>query len=166
MFKDKKNIIILLLVIIILMLIATIIIAITFNRYNKKAVDASTFSSSELLEMFKKEGYEIKITNISGTIYINLDNKTEGITIQRIYDTILGNLMTFDDDSINEEMADILYPSKNDTKEKERQYKAYQSWIEKYNISKTQLSSMLDKYYSENKDKTEVININDLLTTY
>ena len=71
--------------------------------------------------------------------------------------------MTFDDDSINDEMADLITISENDSKEKQEQYEAYKSWMEYYNITKTQLSEMLDTYYNNNKDKIETINTEDLL---
>ena len=91
-----------------------------------------------------------------------LENTVEGITIQRIYNKYLGNLMTFDDDCVNNEMADLLYPDKNETEEEKRQYKAYQSWFSNYNITKTQLSEMIDNYYNNNLEKIEVIDTSNL----
>lgn len=129
---------------------------------NETTIDASKMSSSELLDMFKSEGYEIRLTNLDGILYIILENEKDGITIQRILNTLVGTLMTFDDDSINNEMADLITISENDSKERQEQYKAYKSWIEYYNVTKTQLSEMLDEYYENNKDKVEIIDTNTL----
>lgn len=166
MFKDKKNIIILILsAIILIMIIGSVAFFITRKVEGNTHIDGSKLSSLELLEMFKKEGYEIRITELDGTLYIILNNKREGITIQRIPNTLLGTMMTFDDDSINNEMADLITLSYNNTKEKEQQYKAYENWMKYYNITRTQLSEMLDDYYRNNKDKTETINTEELLKT-
>lgn len=169
----KKNIVILILSIIIVIM-AIVIILLLFNKNiitdtassTTYSIDGSKMSNSKLLEMFEKEGYEIKIecfSNSKSTMYVILDNKTEGITIQRIYNIYIGNQLTFSDDSINDSIADLLYTNENDTNDKKQQYKAYQSWLEKYNITKTQLSEMLDTYYNQNPDKIEVIDIDNLL---
>lgn len=166
MLKDKKNITILILSIIILILIVGIISFFIINQHHKKSIDGSNLSNSELLEMFSKEGYEVKLTNIDGKLYINLENDKEGITIQRISDTLIGTLMTFNDDSINNEMADMITLSENNTKEKKLQYEAYKNWLDYYNTTKTQISEMLDTYYKNNKDKVEYINTEELLKSF
>lgn len=163
MLKDKKNIIILILSIVIFAMLICIILFFSINKTNNETtIDASKMSSSELLDMFKSEGYEIRLTNLDGILYIILENEKDGITIQRILNTLVGTLMTFDDDSINNEMADLITISENDSKERQEQYKAYKSWIEYYNVTKTQLSEMLDEYYENNKDKVEIIDTNTL----
>ena len=168
MLKNKKNIIILILVIIILILTVSMIFILKPKKTNNaKQIDASKLNSDELIELFKDEGYSIEITKFSdtpSTTYVILENKTEGITIQRIYNKYIGNLMTFDDDSINDEMADLLYPDSNETEGEKRQYKAYQSWLNNYKITKTQLSDMIDNYYNNNLDKIEVIDTSKLLS--
>lgn len=165
MFKDKKNIIILLLSILIIIMSIVIVIFLTlFNKHPK--IDVSKMTSSELIEMFKQEGYEIVIyKSNNSTIYVNLENSKEGITLQRIYNIYLGNLMTFDNDSINDEMADLIDTNKNNNILKKQQYEAYESWLKKYNITIFQISEMLDKYYSDNKDKATDLDvlINNLL---
>ena len=125
-------------------------------------------SSSELLEMFEKEGYKIELTEFSGQsgTYIILEDNKNGITIQKILNTLLGTMMTFEDNTINDKMADLIDLSENNTKEKEQQYEAYERWLKKYNITKTQLSQMLDSYYNNNKDKIEVINTDELLKSF
>lgn len=167
MFKDKKNVIILLLSIIIFLLVIGFIICFVITKpKDKPSIDASKLSNVELLEMFNQEGYKIEMTNIDGTLYLMLKNKKEGITIQRIPNTLVGTLMTFGDDSINDEMADIITLSSNDTKEKEQQYKAFKSWLEYYNVSKTRISEMLDDYYGDNKDEVEYIDTEELLKSF
>lgn len=166
MLKDKKNIIILLLITIILILLICIMIFKLNYKQKSKVIDFSKLSSTELLEMFEDEGYQIELKSFSdlpSTVYIIFRNKTEGIIIQRIYDTYVGNQMTFYDDSINDEIADLLYYDRNDTEGKKQQYKAYQSWLNNYNISKIQLSNMLDEYYEKNADKIKIIDMSEFL---
>ena len=158
---------------ILIAIILTLAISIIFllkpakeDKTKSKTIDGSKLNNDELYELFKDEGYSIEITKFSdspSTTYIILENKTEGITIQRIYNNYVGNLMTFDDDSVNNEMADLLYPDENKTEEEKQQYKAYQSWLNYYNITKTQLSQMLDNYYDENLDKIEIIDTSKFL---
>lgn len=167
MFKDKKNIIILILSMIILVLIISFVLYFILNKYSGfNHIDGSNMSTPQLIEMFKSEGYELKVINIDGIMYTMLENEPEGITIQKIYNTLVGNLMTYDDDTINDKMADLLNTSSNDTLEEQQQYKAYENWLKKYNITKTQLVKMIDDYYIENKYNTEVINTQDLLRDY
>ncbi len=156
-------------ILIVIAIILTIIITFMIKSTEKnkpKIIDGSNMNNDELYELFNDEGYSIRITKFSdnlSTTYVVLENKTEGITIQRIYNNYVGNLMTFDDDSVNSEMADLLYPDENKTEEEKQQYKAYQSWLSHYNITKTQLSEMLDNYYDENLDKIEIIDTSKLL---
>lgn len=167
MLKDKKNIIILSLsVFLIVSIIVILIVVFAPKKLSSKNIDGSKLSSLELYEMFKEENYKIKITNIDGTLYINLENESEGITIQRIPNTLTGPMMTYDDDSINDKMADLIDLSRNNTEEKQQQYKAYQSWLKHYNITKTQLSEMLDEYYTNHKNETEFINTKELLNSF
>jgi hypothetical protein len=162
-FKDKKNIIIILLTIFIIILITMLFLIINKNDDSKNSIDASNMSYNELVSMFEKNGYNFELLNIDNCVYIILKNPKNGITIQRVPNTLIGTLMTFADDTINNEMADLIDTSENNNKEKQQQYKAYQNWLNNYNISKLQLCSMLDNYYEENKDKIEYINTNDLL---
>lgn len=167
MFKNKKNVIILLLSIIILLLVVAFIIFFIVSKPNKKTfIDASKLSNSELLEMFRQEGYQINMTNIDGNLYLSLENEKEGITIQRIPNTLVGTLMTFNDNSINDKTADIITLSYNDTEEEQQQYEAFKSWLEYYNVGKAQISEMLDNYYSNNKNEVEYIDTKELLKSF
>lgn len=169
MFRDKKNVVIFVLSVIILMIVIGFATFLILNSIkNNKNVDGSKMSSSELLEMFEKEGYKIELTEFSGQsgTYIILEDNKNGITIQKILNTLLGTMMTFEDNTINDKMADLIDLSENNTKEKEQQYEAYERWLKKYNITKTQLSQMLDSYYNNNKDKIEVINTDELLKSF
>lgn len=156
-------------ILITIVLILTIIIIFVIKSTEKdtsKIIDGSKLNNDELYGLFKDEDYSIRITKFSddlSTTYVILENKTEGITVQRIYNNYVGNLMTFDDNSVNDEMADLLYPDKNETEEEKQQYKAYQSWLNHYNITKTQLSEMIDNYYNKNLDKIEIIDTSRLL---
>ena len=156
------------LIIIVLILSISITLMLKPTEENKsKPIDGSKLNNDELYELFKEEGYSIRITTYSDTLsttYVVLENKTEGITVQRIYNKYVGNLMTFDDNSVNDEMADLLYPDKNETEKEKQQYKVYQSWLKNYNITKTQLTEMMDNYYNKNLDKIEIIDISEFLS--
>lgn len=159
-FKDKKNIVILVLsIIIFIMLMSIATVFILRNIKTSKKIDASNYSYTELVNMFEEKGYKFKLyyqnSQYISTVYIILDNETEGVTIQRIYNTVTGNMMTFDDDSINDEIADLIDTSENDTPEKEQQYEAFENWLKKYNITKLQVSNLLDTYYDLHKDEAQ-----------
>ena len=154
---DNKNVAILVLSIILVIIVVLFLLFFILNQVkNSEAIDASGYSSLELIDMFNQEGYEIKIyTSGQYTIYVCLENDKEGIEVQRIYNNLIGTLMTFDDDSINDEMADLINTSENDTPEREQQYEAFENWLKKYNITKLQVSDMLDTYYDLHKDEAE-----------
>lgn len=84
--KDKKNIIIMLLIVVIIILLFLFILFPIINKKNVNNIDGSNMSSSELIEMFNKEGYNIKLTKFygqSGTYIIN-DEQTENININEL----------------------------------------------------------------------------------
>lgn len=160
MFKNKKNLLIVLLSIIVLLLIVFICIFIT-NK--KEKIDFSNMSSYELIEAFQNNEYEFEISKFShsnSTIYLTLENKKEGICIQRIYNIYIGNMMTFQNRSANNEMADLIDLTRNDTTGEQQQYKLFEKWLNYYNISKIQLSDFLDYYYKNNKNDIKILDIN------
>ena len=172
MFKDKKNIVILILSIVIIILIITGIIFFINSKNSNNTEsnelenrDWSKLTSNELITKFQDEGYDFEITKFTdgNSIYIVLKNKVESITIQRIINTAIGTLMSYYNKSINNEMADIIDLSRNDTLEEQQQYKAFQGWLKYYNISKYQLSTMLDDYYELNKSSIQIIDVDALL---
>ena len=173
----KKQTIIIILLSSAVITLAAILISFVILQNNSKnektySIDGSKMNNTELLEMFKKEDYTISMKQFVSTtykyhsnpIYIILENEREGIEVQRIIGTLTGTLMTYSDDSINDKYADLLQLSRNDTEQEQEQYEAFLSWLKKYNISKTQLSSMLDLYYENNKDKIKIINEDDFLS--
>lgn len=173
----KKQTIIIILLSIIILILSTIVVSFLIIKNNSSnetkahSIDGSKMNDVELLEMFQKENYNIKLEKIislssptysDNCIYVIFENKQEGIRIQRVLNTLTGTLMTYKDDSINTAYADLLQLSRNDTKEEQEQYDAFLSWLKKYNITKTQLSNMLDYYYYNNTDKIQTINTDDL----
>ena len=174
----KQNIIIIMLSIIIFIL-SIAFIAVFINRNitsdNQKSysIDGSKMNNEEEFKMLQKENYTISMTQFTSSsykyyysrpIYITLENKQESIRIERIVNTLTGTLMTYRDKSINYEYADLIYSSYNNSDEKKQQYKAFTSWLQKYNISKTQLSDLLDWYYKNNSDKIEIIDEDKILS--
>lgn len=173
----KKQTIIIILLSIVILVLTTILVSFIIikntssNETKTYSIDGSKMNDAELLEMFQKENYNIKLEKIislssptysDNCVYVIFENEREGIRIQRILNTLVGTLMTYEDDSINDERADLLQLSRNDTKEEQEQYDAFLSWLKKYNITKTQLSNMLDYYYYNNTDKIQTINTDDL----
>lgn len=151
-----------------LVIIFSILKLFDFKETIKGPIDASNYSNSELVDMFEKEGYSIRFVDIDECLYILLENEENGITIQRIPKTFVGPLMTFSNESINDEMADLLVSLNNNTMEKQLQYKNYEEWLKNYNLTTPQVVKMLENYYSENKtdkDKTKVINTQELLNS-
>ena len=163
--NDKKNVAILILSVTLVIVLVLFLVFFIPNQIQKsKKIDATNYSSFELIDMFEQEGYNIEIyTSGQYTVYVNLENNKEGITIQRIYNNLVGNMMTFDDDSINDEMADLINTSENNTVEKKQQYEAFENWLKKYNITKLQISNMLDTYYDLHKDEAQ--NLDDIVNS-
>ena len=161
--KNKKNLIIVLLSIVVFVLILIIIFLVMPKKSHK--IDGSNMSSGELINMFENEQYEFKLTNFSGqqSIYVSISNSKKGITLQKILNTALGTMMTFYDDTINKESADLLVLSDNNTKEKQQQYKAFEDWLKYYNITKLQVSDMLDYYFTIHKNEVEIVDLNAIL---
>lgn len=161
-FNNKTHIFIFSLIAIILLLIIIILFLVLNKNISNSKIDASNMSYDELVKMFENQKYIFELTNLDGYLYISLINLDKGITIQRIPDTLVGTLMSFHDEKINDEFADILYISENDTKEKETQYEAYENWLKYYNISELQLCNLLDNYYEQNMDKVEYVDTSTL----
>lgn len=161
-FIDKKNIIILVLLIIILSLIIFISNFI-YIRTNSSNINKSNYSYEQLLRMLEDDGYYVRIRDIDNCVYINLINDEIGIEIQRIPKTAIGPVMTFENKNINDEFADLISLSKNNTIEKELQYKNYKDLLKKYNITTKQITDLLEEYYNKNKNECEVTNTQELI---
>lgn len=163
--KTNKKYIILIVILCISILLNIILIAyiginnISKNINRNKNIDASTMLDTELLQMFKDGGYEISMSRFSSADYIVLSNESIGVNIQRIYTKYVGTLMTYYNKTINDEMADLIDFTENDTEEKKQQYENFQDWQKYYNISLPQLSEFLDNYYKNNQD--EIVQIDE-----
>lgn len=163
--NKKETILIIVLVISILLnliLLSYIGISNASKKINKN-IDASTMIDSELLQMFNDEGYEISMSRFSSADYIVLSNESNGVNIQRVYTKYIGTLMTYYNKTINDEMADLIDFTDNDTEEKKQQYENYQDWLKYYNISQTQLTKFLDNYYEKNQDSIVYIDEYNIL---
>ena len=163
---SKKDIILIVVLIISILLNILLISYISISNASKKVsknIDASTMLDSELVQMFKDEGYEISMTRFSSADYIVLSNEANGVNIQRVYTKYIGTLMTYYNKTINDKMADLINFTDNDTEEKTQQYENFQDWQKYYNISLSQLSEFLDNYYKNNQDSIVYIDEYNIL---
>lgn len=162
---DVKNIIIIILLVAVLAL--TLILTLHHIKKPSVKIDGSNMTSTELVEMFKNEGYNIELTYIDTYLHMCLENKKEGITFQKVPNvyigTSIGTLLSFKDSTINSEWADLSNLSSNNTEEKEQQYRAYKTWLDYYNVTKNQISDMLDYYFINHEDEIDYIDTNKLL---
>ena len=104
---SKKDIILIVVLIISILLNILLISYISISNASKKVsknIDASTMLDSELVQMFKDEGYEISMTRFSSADYIVLSNEANGVNIQRVYTKYIGTLMTYYNKTINDKM--------------------------------------------------------------
>lgn len=163
---NKKDIVLIAVLIISILLNLILLSYIGISNASKKInknIDASTMIDSELLQMFNDEGYEISMSRFSSADYIVLSNESNGVNIQRVYTKYIGTLMTYYNKTINDEMADLIDFTDNDTEEKKQQYENYQDWLKYYNISQTQLTKFLDNYYEKNQDSIVYIDEYNIL---
>lgn len=163
---NKKDIVLIAVLIISILLNLILLSYIGISNASKKInknIDASTMIDSELLQMFNDEGYEISMSRFSSADYIVLSNESNGVNIQRVYTKYIGTLMTYYNKTINDEMADLIDFTNNDTEEKKQQYENYQDWLKYYNISQTQLTKFLDNYYEKNQDSIVYIDEYNIL---
>ncbi len=139
----------------IVLIIAITILAIVFypksDNHNKEDL-----SESEIVEYLQDKGYKFTANKSTSTtvttyyIYVNNDN----ITFQRIDNPYTGTMYCWKNDNINDEWADILESEENTTEDEKKQYEAYLKWLNKINLSKSQIIDILD-YYHENNDGFE-----------
>lgn len=136
----------------------------------QKNIDGSSMTSEELLEMFESEGFSIRMDQFISSRYSNkstyiiLENEKTGITIQRIVNTLAGTLMSYRNENMSTEYADLIDLSRNKTNEEEELYDNFLDLLEKYNITQPQISNMMDYYYRNNPDKIEIIDTDKLLS--
>lgn len=115
--------------------------------------DNTNLTSFEIIEYLENEGYTFEIQdyeNIYTTHYIILRNDDEGIWIQKVINELIGTMLSFKNEQINEEFADITSESSNETKEEQQQYEAYINWLADMGLTKMQLVEALDFYDSMN----------------
>lgn len=159
------------LIILIICIIFVAIVGIIIFVLNNNKIDASKLSNKELVDMFKSKGYyfEIKPNIYGDTHYIDLINNSEGITIERIKNDNIGNMLSFKNTKINNSLAELTGEVENKTNDSKLQYEAYIKWAGQFNISIKQLENLLDSVYDgsynltdeEIMQKTETL-INDL----
>lgn len=111
--------------------------------------DNTDLTAFEVIEYLEDKGYMFETqddTNIYTTHYIILRNDNEGIWIQKLDNELIGTMLSFKNDQINDEFADMTSESANETKEEQQQYEAYMNWLEDMGLTKMQLIDALDFY--------------------
>lgn len=111
--------------------------------------DNTDLTSFEVIEYLEDKGYTFEtddLTNIYTTHYIILRNDDEGIWIQKVINELIGTMLNFKNEQINEEFADMTSESANATKEEQQQYDAYINWLDDMGLTKMQIVEALDFY--------------------
>lgn len=134
--------------IIVLICIIVVLLFLLFSG-NINTKDNSNLSSSEVIEYLENEGYTFETEDYADlypTHYIILRNDNEGIWIQKLTNELVGTMLSFKNDQINDEFADITSESANETTQEEQQYEAYENWLKDMGLTKMQLVDALDFY--------------------
>lgn len=130
-------------------IIVFLLLIMLFDNAKIGKQDNSDLNSFEVIEYLEKKGYTFEIQDYTytySTHYVVLRNDDEGIWIQKIINELTGTMLSFKNDQINDEFADITSESANKTKEEEQQYEAYLNWLKDMGLTKMQLVDALDFY--------------------
>ena len=114
-----------------------------------KKQDNINLSSYEVITYLESKGYSFETQDFIQTYlthYIILRNDSEGIWIQKLDNELVGTMLSFKNDQINDKFADMTSESANETKEEQQQYKAYINWLNDMGLTKMQLIDALDFY--------------------
>ena len=112
--------------------------------------DKSTFSEQQIIEYLFRQGFDFQAresTSVYTTQYIYVSSEENEIAFQKIKNPILGNIYTWCNKDVNEEMAEIKKTYENDTLEKQRQYNEYEKWLDYHGLTSSQLTDALDYYH-------------------
>lgn len=115
-----------------------------------KAIDHTKLKDEEVQQYLEKEGYEFKVDTMTSKVttrYTVIRN--DEIWIQKVDNPYTGEMMSFKNEKVNDELADILNKNKNETQLKKDQYKAYLEWLDLHGITDSQTKQVLE-YYDEN----------------
>lgn len=131
-----------------IVIIVLMLIIISSNIKIEKR-DNTNLSSYEIITYLESKGYSFETQDVIQTYlthYIILRNDSEGIWIQKLDNELVGTMLSFKNDQINDEFADMTSESSNETKEKQQQYKAFINWLEDMGLTKMQLINALNFY--------------------
>lgn len=152
--KQNKKIIITISIVILL-----IILSITSLFIIQKSNNKTNLSDKEVVEYLQNKGYVFSASKSTltqyTTYYIYASN--DDIAFQRIDNVFIGIMYSWKDDKINDDWAEIKKTEENNTTAKEKQYKAYQEWLDKLGLNDTQIIEALD-YYKRNAITYENMN--------
>lgn len=134
-----------------LIILVTILVLIIFANKLKarQQQDNTNLTTFEVMEYLQSNGYKFEVedyTYIYTTHYVILRNDADGIWIQKIINDLTGTYLTFKNDLINDEHANITSEAANETEDKKQQYKAFLNWLEDMGLTKRQLNDVLDLY--------------------
>lgn len=137
----------------IIIILLLIILLNTLNNNNKiKQVNTMSFNDEQVIEYLENNDYEIKkyiFESTPNTIYVTISN--DKIEMQKIDNPYIGTVYFFDNNLYNDNYADIMNLSKNNTDEKKEQYYAYKKWLDSINLTDEQIISALKYYDKYNK---------------
>ena len=139
--------------IVVLSIIIIVLIFIIFSSNIKIEKDNTDLNSYEVVKYLESKGYTFETQDFMQTYlthYIILRNDNEGIWIQKLDNELIGTMLSFKNDQINDEFADMTSESANETKEEQQQYEAYLNWSEDMGLTKMQLVDALDYYDNMN----------------
>lgn len=114
--------------------------------------DNTKLSDKEVQAYLEDEGYIFEVSDLSSSVnthYVIIRNDT--IWIQKIDNPYTGLMLTFKDNDINSEHADIINKEENETSIQKEQYDAYINWLDTHGLTKVQLQNVLDYYDANNK---------------
>ena len=132
-----------------LTIIIIILLIIILNDKFKIKQDNTNLTTFEVMDYLQSNGYTFKIedyTYIYTTHYIILRNDDDGIWIQKIINDLTGTYLTFKNDLVNDEHANITSEAANETEDKKQQYEAFLNWLEDMGLTKKQLNDVLNLY--------------------
>ena len=126
------------------------------NKDDSATIDKSGFSDAEVIDYLQNQGFEFSATEGStgSTKYIYVSNPENEIAFQKITNTYLGLMYSWQNGDVNDEWAEMKSTYNNDTDDKQKQFNEYEKWLKYHNLTSKQITDALD-YFESNVDEYE-----------